>query len=727
MRRSVGFIMASTLGLSLVGFAGAAQASTATSTITYSGSDSQDKILFSSPLIYVDGCEIGIDPITCFPDSFPGTLWAHIEVGIHTTVVTATVADLTLQAPDTFRQDSQAPFSTTLITKNGAGKEVKVTTTPWVQVQAAYDAVLANCNKNHVTVAKLIAGINTAPASECVNIYFDSGRLDIGTFTLLNQDAVLPHSGTGTVSEGHDSPSLTLVDLGIGSLGVHLHFDTNVIFEAIQGFTATRVLSTSSDPGTPLASDTLNWPDAGPQADTVTIPCGAQAGDNLVYQLNDNQWGGNSRVDVGASAVLEVPVVDDITLASVSANIFDLPVLYSGAPPVNNILGTVQAENKPPTVNLGPVPTDGVEGSPIALSAVGAGPGGSFDNCDAAGDSLDFAWTFDDGAKAFGKNVFHAFNDNNGGQPHSGQLVITDAAGNKQTKNFSVNVANATPVANAGPSTSAAWGRPVSFNGSAVDPGSVDQSTLSYSWQFGDGAFAGGASTVHSYATPGSFTARLVACDKDGACSTAAERTVTVVKRGVVVSYTGDLTGTYDTAGVAKASLVDQYGNVITGRSVGFTLNGSSIGSALTDSAGNAVRPFTTSVDAGSYPLVATFAGDGLYESASDSNDTIVVGLKSTTLTYTGPVTGGANKTVTLSAVLKDASGKPLAGRVVKFVLGTQTVSATTDLSGTASWPLKLSQKNGTYSLTAAYVPAAADVGRFKGSSSAVTFKLQAR
>ena len=185
MRRSVGIFMASTLGLSLVGFAGAAQASTATSTITYSGSDSQDKTLFSSPLIYVDGCEIGSDPITCFPDSFPGTLWAHIEVGIRTTVVTATVADLTLQAPDTFRQDSQAPFSTTLVTKDGAGKEVKVTTTPWVQVQAAYDSPLANCDANHVTLATLIAGIDTTPASECVNIYFDSGQLDIGTFTLL--------------------------------------------------------------------------------------------------------------------------------------------------------------------------------------------------------------------------------------------------------------------------------------------------------------------------------------------------------------------------------------------------------------------------------------------------------------------------------------------------------------------------------------------------------------
>ena len=47
-------------------------------------------------------------------------------------------------------------------------------------------------------------------------------------------------------------------------------------------------------------------------------------------------------------------------------------------------------------------------------------------------------------------------------------------------------------------------------------------------------------------------------------------------------------------------------------------------------------------------------------------------------------MTGGANKTVTLSAVLKDATGKPLANKLITFVLGAQTVPGTTDGTGTA-------------------------------------------
>ena len=59
---------------------------------------------------------------------------------------------------------------------------------------------------------------------------------------------------------------------------------------------------------------------------------------------------------------------------------------------------------------------------------------------------------------------------------------------------------------------------------------------------------------------------------------------------------------------------------------------------------------------------------------------------KATTVTYTGALNGGPNKTVGLSAILADASGTRLAGRTIAFQLGTQSVSAVTDASGVASW-----------------------------------------
>lgn len=712
----------------LVGLAAPAEATTSvTSPITYTGTENESKTLYNSGLIYFDGCVIGDDPITCFPDDIPGTVWAHIEAGITTTVVSAAAADVTVQAPDSFRQDTTAPFTTTLVTKDASGKEFKVTVSPWVHFWGAYDAPLANCSKNHVTVQTLLDGIDTSDPGECINVYVDTGQLDIGTFTLLEQDGKLPYTGNGTVSEGHDSPSLTLIDFGFGSIGVHLHFQTDLLLHAIGGFTANRTITGSSDPGTPLVSDPMHWTDGNPLADNVSIPCGVPAGDNLTYNLTDNQWDGNASVDVGISPVLEVPLIDDITLATLSANIFDKPALLAGAPPVSDILGQVAGENKPPTVNLGTIPSDGVEGSPINLTAVGTGPGGSFDNCDSSGNSLDFTWTFDDGTHAFGKSVNHIWNDNNGASSHSGSLTVTDAAGNHTTRNFSVPVANVKPVANAGPDTSSKWGRPVAFNGSATDPGSADQATLAYTWDFGDGSSAGGASTVHSYANPGSYHATLKACDKDGACSDTDERIVDVSARDTTISYVGDLTGTYDTAGTLKATLVDQYGSPVTGRTVSFTVNGAPAGSALTDGAGVATKSFTPLLGAGSYPVAASWAGDTKYASATDSNDSITMGKKATSVTYTGATSGGPNKTVTLSAVLKDATGKALSGKTIVFNLGSQSVQAVTNGTGTASTSLKLNQKNASYPLTATYSPSGGDAANYSGSQAATTFKLQTK
>jgi hypothetical protein len=99
--------------------------------------------------------------------------------------------------------------------------------------------------------------------------------------------------------------------------------------------------------------------------------------------------------------------------------------------------------------------------------------------------------------------------------------------------------------------------------------------------------------------------------------------------------------------------------------------------------------------------------------------------MKATTTTYTGATTGGPNKTVVLSAVLKDATGKPLPGKTVTFQLGTQgPFSVTTDGSGIATYTLKLNQKNGTYTVSATY---AGTPPFYLGSSQATIFKLQSK
>src|SRR5258708_31974679 len=95
-----------------------------------------------------------------------------------------------------------------------------------------------------------------------------------------------------------------------------------------------------------------------------------------------------------------------------------------------------------------------------------------------------YVWEFSNGTKSFGANPKRAFGDNGS---YDGQLTVTDETGLSATRSFSVNVDNVPPSVNAGPDTTADWGRIVAFNGQATDPGSTDQSTLQYSWDFGDG------------------------------------------------------------------------------------------------------------------------------------------------------------------------------------------------------------------------------------------------
>ena len=91
---------------------------------------------------------------------------------------------------------------------------------------------------------------------------------------------------------------------------------------------------------------------------------------------------------------------------------------------------------------------------------------------------------------------------------------------------------------------------------------------------------------------------------------------------------------------------------------------------------------------------------DGLCD--TDSR-TVMVTKRDTTLGYTGPLSSNPSKTITLAANVVDEYGEAVAGRKVTFVLGGQTAIGTTDSSGNASVNLKLSQKPGSYPLTATF------------------------
>ena len=100
------------------------------------------------------------------------------QAGIKSTVVTAQSTDFKLEAPDSFRQDTTAALSTTNTAIDAAGKEVKVTTTPFVEFDVAYDAPLANCPKDTIQTED---DLTNADTSGCLNVVGHTGEVDIGS------------------------------------------------------------------------------------------------------------------------------------------------------------------------------------------------------------------------------------------------------------------------------------------------------------------------------------------------------------------------------------------------------------------------------------------------------------------------------------------------------------------------------------------------------------------
>jgi hypothetical protein len=453
-----------------------------------------------------------------------------------------------------------------------------------------------------------------------------------------------------------------------------------------------------------------------PITDDFSVPCNVGAGDTLTYALGSVSTSPGVVVEtslqlvVGVAIPVGIPPTVDIDFASptfpLDTENTSIPVSGAGA---SFDLGPVQANNIQPTIDpLGPFA--GQEGTPISFSA------STTSQCPING----YVWNFSNGTTSFGPSPQRTFLDDG---LLDGQLTVTDQTGLTATRSFTVDVDNVNPVANAGPDDTEDWGRSVQFNGQATDPGSGD--SLEYEWSFGDGtpSATGGPSVTHVYAQPGTYVATFTVTDDDGGGDTDT-RTITVTKRSTTLSYTGDLNGTYDTAGTLAASLVDEYGQAVSGRQVSFQVGPEGPFSATTSGAGAASRSYTPGLAAGSYAGTVTFAaGDALYEGAA-ANFTFAVARKATTVTYTGALSGGPNKTVALTAVLRDATGKALAGRTIVFVLGTQTASAVTNATGVASTTLKLDQKNGTYSLTATFTPAGADAGLYLGDSDSATFSL---
>lgn len=274
--------------------------------------------------------------------------------------------------------------------------------------------------------------------------------------------------------------------------------------------------------------------------------------------------------------------------------------------------------------------------------------------------------------------------------------------------------------------TNGTEGSPIQLSVKGTGPGGslspCGDSSLDIVWSFDDGGSAFGKTVNHAF--PDNFlgnpspphTGKVVITDPTG-LSTTLNFSVPVANVPPTVN-----------AGPNKSSLW--------GVPVSFHANGADAGSVDDDillfawefgdpfspigaSGQDASHVYSMPSPAGTPYTAAVTVTDN--DGATGTNTVQVTVLKrATTAAYTGPVKSNSSKNITLTASLVDELNQPVSGRTVLFTLGTQSISAATDVSGVASATIKLNQKHGTYTVSVSF----AGDAKYLSTSDSQTFTI---
>jgi phosphatidate phosphatase APP1 len=196
---------------------------------------------------------------------------------------------------------------------------------------------------------------------------------------------------------------------------------------------------------------------------------------------------------------------------------------------------------------------------------------------------------------------------------------------------------------------------------------------------------------------------------------------VHVRTHATTLAYTGPQAADHSSTSTLTASLEDEFGSPINNAPVVFSVDGSPVGTAMTNSSGHASLSYPVTRTAGSHTVSAAYAGSALFDAGTSGDLPFVVSPMASKITYTGGLKGAPNKATAVSAKVVDALGRPLGGYVVTFTIGSQSVTATTNSAGVAASQIMLNQKPGFYPLTASWP---GDSGKYLGDSTSAQFSL---
>ena len=447
---------------------------------------------------------------------------------------------------------------------------------------------------------------------------------DTLSFSVSKGDAVdcaLPLPGDSPRTCSKTTP-ITIFDGDLfGIVGVVVTIPITTTF-SVTGDGVVSVRSITVAGGQPIANRTLNFDGSSPQtiADNVFIPCSQPAGANVTYAMGDLGTNASGNVQELATIHVKATIIIDIFDDDLFDPIGFPPVSFSfamSAPGQSTTLGPILPDVTPPTISAVMRAGTFVEGSDNTFTAV------ADDNCGTSG--LTYRWRFSDGGIAFGRIAHHLFADNG---IYTAELRVTDPEGNTTATNIDdldpIVITNADPNVPPPPNKSGAWGDLIHYHADAVDPGPADQPTLAFLWSFGDGNSSAGADVDHAFALPGSYLGNVSVSDKDGGVGSASF-TTGIAKRATTLVYTGPTQSVPSKTLQLSATLSDDHGQPVVGRSVHFSL-GSQTADAITDASGVARVSLDLKQKPGDYTLSASYATDTKYLGSSTPVTTFHVG-----------------------------------------------------------------------------------------------------
>jgi PKD repeat protein len=209
---------------------------------------------------------------------------------------------------------------------------------------------------------------------------------------------------------------------------------------------------------------------------------------------------------------------------------------YTETPFLRHILGGIEEAagaagsdicNLSPTVAATADPKTGNAPLLVAFSANGSDP---------EGQALTYSWEFGDGDTSLRQNPDHRYMEPG---TYTAKVTVTDSKGATGTATVEIVVNN--PPGNVAPTVAAAGdptaGKPplaVQFSATGTDP---DGDSLTYAWDFGDGARSLLQNPSHTYNTAGTYTATVTVSDGRGGTATDTV-VVTVGNRAPTVQLT---------------------------------------------------------------------------------------------------------------------------------------------------------------------------------------------